>query len=72
MKDKTYLFEMRQRIGESISSFITRFKKELDYVEVIMDKSVIMCFMGGLHFGPLKTELMLRGPKNRVDIFFVA
>lgn len=72
IKDETCLFEMRKKIGKNISSYITRFKKELDSVEVIEEKSVIMCFIGGLYSGPLKIKLMLRGPKNMVDMFLVA
>lgn len=53
MKDETYLFKMRQTMGDIISSYINRFKKKLNSVEVIEEKSVIMCFVGGLHSGPL-------------------
>lgn len=40
-------------------------------MELINEKSVIMCFVGGLYSGPLKTKLMLRGSNNRVDMLLV-
>lgn len=69
MKNKTCLFEMRQKTGESIFSYITHFKKELNFVEVIEEKSVSMYFVRGLHSGPLKTQLMSWGPNNKVAMF---
>lgn len=41
-------------------------------VEVIEEICVIMYFVGILNSGPLKIKLILRGLKNRVEMFLIA
>lgn len=70
--DLSEIFQIFQRDGESVNSYLTRFRNVLDQIDSIPEEIITMCFQRGLLPGTLKTEFSLRPPKRSGEMFKMA
>lgn len=63
---------INQREGETLLSYLERFKKTYDDIEGISQNMVITCFKGGFQSKMLYTELQLKKSETISEMFNVA